>query len=67
MQVFAVSRFDKGSRLILLIKAYATLLCDHTAQISIQLHGIKACIVAGLVTQDPDRELDIVHLSILGI
>ena len=29
--------------------------------------GIKACIAAGLVTQDPDRELDIVQLSILGI
>ena len=42
MQVFAVSRFDKGSRLILLIKAYATLLCDHTAQKWIQLESRPA-------------------------
>ena len=27
----------------------------------------KACIAAGLVTQDPDRELYIVQLSILGM
>ena len=27
----------------------------------------KACIAAGLVTQDPERELDIVQLSILVI
>ena len=42
MQVFAVSRFDKGSRLILLIKGYATLLCDHTAQKWIQLESRPA-------------------------
>ena len=29
--------------------------------------GMKACIAAGPVTQDPDRELDIVQLSILRI
>ena len=42
MQVFAVSGFDKGLRLILLIKGYATLLCDHTAQIWIQLESRPA-------------------------